>query len=231
MPLPRALSLLIAVLAGLSAAFAAETPSQSAGPKSSPFMPPAVATPVSAEAEPGEILEFAGISSVGSRTDFIVHDRSAKKSFWIGMGETKNGIALVSHDPKRDILTITSNGVQKQLPLRKGVAGSARTTAAPSPVINNVNQYPANISNPQLPPPPALPSSPPQDSLPVAAESRPTPASPAQEAILKQETEARNLVSDLLEIGMAQRRAYEEAQRRNAGSIPAEIPPGTPKQP
>ena len=40
------------------------------------------------------------------------------------------------------------------------------------------------------------------------------PVSPAEQAVAKQEAEARNLVSDLLEIGMAQRKAYEEAQRR-----------------
>ena len=40
------------------------------------------------------------------------------------------------------------------------------------------------------------------------------PATP--EVQQKQETEARMLVSDLLEIGMAQRKAYEDAQRRAA---------------
>jgi len=39
---------------------------------------------------------------------------------------------------------------------------------------------------------------------------------PTPETQAKQETEARMLVSDLLEIGMAQRRAYEEAQRKAA---------------
>jgi hypothetical protein len=62
-------------------------------------------------------------------------------------------------------------------------------------------------------------------------ENKPAPTTPAQEAIIKQETEARNLVSDLLEIGMAQRRAYEEAQRRNSGANPADPQPESPKQP
>lgn len=45
----------------------------------------------------------------------------------------------------------------------------------------------------------------------------PKPEAPATpESQVKAETEARMLVSDLLEIGMAQRKAYEEAQKRAA---------------
>ena len=80
------------------------------------------------------------------------------------------------------------------------------------------------------PPPPALPS-PTPEPVPALVENKPAPTTPAQEAIIKQETEARNLVSDLLEIGMAQRRAYEEAQRRNSGANPADPQPESPKQP
>jgi hypothetical protein len=39
------------------------------------------------------------------------------------------------------------------------------------------------------------------------------------------------LVSDLLEIGMAQRRAYEEAQRRAALGTSVDGQPESPKQP
>ena len=54
---------------------------------------------------------------------------------------------------------------------------------------------------------------------------QPVPPAPPQ----RQEAEARMLVSDLLEIGMAQRRAYEEAQRRQAQGNPPPAPaPGGP---
>lgn len=231
MSFPPALRILILALVGLGGAFAADTPATSGASKASPFMPPTAAAQVAAAGDSGETLEFAGISSVGSRTDFIVHDRSSKKTFWIGMGETKNGIALVSHDPKRDILTLTANGIRKQLPLRRVATGAGRPGA--TPVV--LNQAPSPLQSDTSviappPPPPALPS-PSQDTAPAVAEAKPAPTTPAQEAILKQETEARNLVSDLLEIGMAQRRAYEEAQRRNSGANPAEPPPESPKQP
>lgn len=231
MSFPRALRILTLAWVGLGGAFAADTPAASSAPKASPFMPPAAAAQVTAAGDSGETLEFAGISSVGSRTDYIVHDRSSKKSFWIGMGEAKNGIALVSHDPKRDILTLTANGIQRQLPLRKVATGAGRPGSAP--VVGNQASIPSPLDTSVItppPPPPALPS-PSQDPATAVAETKPAPTTPAQEAILKQETEARNLVSDLLEIGMAQRRAYEEAQRRNSSANPAEPPPESPKQP
>lgn len=226
----RALRSLLLLLSGVCGAFGADTPAPAGGAKSSPFMPPAAAAQAAGASDSGETLEFAGISSVGNRTDFIIHDRSTKKSLWIGMGESKNGISLVSHDPKRDVLTLTSNGTQKQLPLRKGVAGTGRASAAPAVAIQTANQSPSETSIQQPPPPPALPS-PTPEPVPALVENKPAPTTPAQEAIIKQETEARNLVSDLLEIGMAQRRAYEEAQRRNSGANPADPQPESPKQP
>jgi hypothetical protein len=73
---------------------------------------------------------------------------------------------------------------------------------------------------------------PPQPTVapPPVAPAKP-PGPPIPEAQLKQETEARMLVSDLLEIGMAQRKAYEEAQRKAAESTPnpAAAPTAAPK--
>ena len=101
---------------------------------------------------------------------------------------------------------------------------------APAVANQPSSPSPTDISISQPPPPPALPT-PSSDASTAVVEAKPAPITPAQEIILKQETEARNLVSDLLEIGMAQRRAYEEAQRRNSGANSAEPQPESPKQP
>lgn len=218
-------------LSGLGSALAADSPPATpAGPKASPFMPPANAPSATTSPDSGETLEFAGISSVGNRTDYIVFDRAAKKSHWVAMGEPRNGIAVVSHDPRRDILTLTVNGVQKQLPLRKAAASANRP---PAPAIMTMAQstipLPTDTSTTNIPPP--VQPAPPQ---PVAG-TQPEPSSanvtPGQEAVVKQETEARMLVSDLLEIGMAQRRAYEEAQRRSGSGSPTDVQSEPPKQP
>jgi hypothetical protein len=206
------------------AALGATAPAQQPAPrKTSPFMPPPAAG--DAAAAPSETIEFAGVSSVGKRLDLIFHDKGTKKNHWIGIGETKEGIAVISYDERREQVSIKLNGVDKILPLRKGTpAGKGVMGAAPPP--------------PSMIPPPAAatPATPTLVMAPAPAPALPEPAPtgpPRPETQLKQETEARMLVSDLLEIGMAQRKAYEEAQRRaaegNTQPPPASSP--TPAQP
>jgi hypothetical protein len=193
-------------------------------PKYSPFEARGGAGPAVAAAS--ETIEFAGISSIGSRTDLIFYDKTLKKSHWIGLGETKNGIEVVGYDARREQATIKLNGAQKVLPLRKGAA-PARGPAAATPMPVGFNLPPPG---PQVAGPMPLPSGamnvPPATATPPAAPSPNPPAAPVTpETQAKQETEARMLVSDLLEIGMAQRKAYEEAQRKAAdGTPPAPAP-------
>ncbi len=239
-------ALLVAASAGTSGdLFAAET---SGVPKNSPFMP--ATSGATAVVSVSESIEFAGISSVGKRTDLIFHDKAAKKSRWVGVGETVEGISVVSFDPRRDEAVVKINGVQKTLALRKG----SRTASGPAPAPVAV-MPPAGgfaVATPPLPLPGAEPlvgtnptpgqttAAPAPAAPPVPPAVPAGPATPAQ--VAKQESDARMLVSDLLEIGMAQRKAYEEAHRRAAqgeaapaATTPAPAQPGnapaTPTQP
>jgi hypothetical protein len=111
--------------------------------------------------------------------------------------------------------------VEKVLALRKGTGPvNSPKGVAPMPVGFNVAP-PVNVL-PQSQPAVAMPI---HAVLPATAPIEPTPPLPnmpkpetaaVPETQAKQETEARMLVSDLLEIGMAQRKAYEEAQRKAA---------------
>jgi hypothetical protein len=196
---------------------------QNALPANSPFLPP---NAPAAAANNGEPLEFAGVSTVGKRTDLIIYDKAAKKSRWIPLGDTVAGITAVKYDSRAETAVIRANGVEKNLTLRKGTG----PINAPVPV----NVPPAVATTTPLPPtsgqPVALPAA------PAAAAATPpgAPAAPATpETIAKQEAEARMLVSDLLEIGMAQRKAYEEAHRKAAEANPADptnatVPPVNP---
>jgi hypothetical protein len=170
--------------------------------------------PSTPTAAANETIEFAGVSSVGKRTDLIFYDKTAKKSHWIAQGETKEGISVLNYDDRRDEAVVKINGVQKTLALRK--------VAPPAGTARGVPSLPGGFNTPL---PAALPA-PVSAQLPVPtatvvsnnadpATNQPAPGSPA-DVQKKQETEARMLVSDLLEIGMAQRRAYEEAQRKAA---------------
>jgi hypothetical protein len=224
----------------LSLLFAAAATAAEKGlglPKNSPFMPAGTAA-APAEAA-SERIEFAGVSSVGKKTDLIFYDKTAKKSHWIGLGETKEGIAVLTYDEQREQAVVKVNGVEKVLSLRKGV----RTGGTPRPVATLPAASGFAIPAPlpadslvqkiQPPPPPDGSASSIQPSSGSAAPAQPAkPTTPEAQAQVKAETEARMLVSDLLEIGMAQRKAYEEAQRKAAASggqpqvvpVPAETP-------
>lgn len=224
-------ALLLACLATASGAHAAETPA--GAPKKSPFMPPATAAgPVSSTSEN---VEFAGVSTIGQRTDLIFHDKSVKKNRWVGIGETVEGISVVSYDPRRDEAVVKVNGVQKTLALRKPSAPVNTPASAPVatfPAVVGVaaaNAEPIQI-NPTMAAIPTPAPATPVNAVPAAPSGPAAPATPEQ--IAKQETDARMLVSDLLEIGMAQRRAYEEAQRRaNQGGESKGGPAAAPQQP
>jgi hypothetical protein len=198
-------------------------------PKKSPFMPSGTAA-ASPAAVANEAIEFAGVSSVGSRTDLIFHDKRAKKSRWVGVGETVEGISVVSYDSRREQAVVKINGEEKTLALRKG----GRTVHAPA--ITQVATLPGAAG---FAVPAHLPGAEPFQTVQptstgsmTAAQAQAAPPMPPQsgpatpEQIAKQESDARMLVSDLLEIGMAQRKAYEEAHRRAAqGGGAAEAPP------
>ena len=197
--------------------FAAENGSQL--PKSSPFLTPAGASAPAAAAN--ETIEFSGVSTMGQRTDLIFKNKTSNKSSWIAKGETKDGISVLNYDADKEQAVIKVNGIEKVLALRRVTAASAKVRpVAPLPTGFNIATPAVTNAMPSVAAP--LPA-----NAPAAATA---PAAPQTE-VQKQETEARMLVSDLLEIGMAQRKAYEEAQRKAAegGGTPAAT--DTPKQP
>lgn len=197
--------------------FAAENGSQL--PKSSPFLTPAGAGAPAAAAN--ETIEFSGVSAMGQRTDLIFKNKTSNKSSWIAKGETKDGISVLNYDADKEQAVIKVNGIEKVLALRRVTAASAKVRpVAPLPTGFNVATPAVTNAIPSIAAP-----------LPANAPAATTAPSTPQTEVQKQETEARMLVSDLLEIGMAQRKAYEEAQRKAAevgGTPPA---PDTPKQP
>lgn len=195
----------------------------------SPFAP--AGTPAAAGVTASsETIEFAGVTTIGKDTSLVFLDKLAKKSHWLKKGETKAGITLVNYDADQEKAVVRLNGAEKVLPLRKGkgATGPGHVVAPVQTGFNAPMPEPAiSTGVPVATPPPVQPA--------------PVPSGPpTRETQVKQETEARMLVSDLLEIGMAQRRAYEEAQRKAAeagGSAPTpatpDAPPATtpPRQP
>lgn len=189
---------------------------QSALVKQSPFAPPAAANAAAQTAH--DTIEFAGVSSIGKKTDLIFFDRTAKKSRWVPLGETVDGISAISYDAQHERATVKINGEQKVLVMRKSGTGSGAApamTVAPAMTpmpLPTVTPLPTTAMSA----PPAPPVSAGNVAQAQPAPATPPPAPNTPEAQARAETEARMLVSDLLEIGMAQRKAYEEAQRKAA---------------
>lgn len=188
-------------------------------PKTSPFV--SASTPAGAADTSAETIEFAGVSIIGQKTDLIFHDKRSKKNHWIAKGETKEGISVVSYDDVREQVQVKINGVEKTLLLRKGnKSGNAPRPVAPVQLGFNVPTGAAAATNAvsgvDLSTVTGGAAGTAAATAPASAANPPAPASNTPESITRQETEARMLVSDLLEIGMAQRKAYEEAQRKAA---------------
>ena len=164
------------------------------GGDDSPFVPAANSGRAAGGSRTPQAFELAGASITSHGTEVCIYDVQAKRSRWISVGSTSDQIQVVSYNPEKDQVVIRANGVQTSLELRKttveslGPVGQAAAFAMPS--------APALTVNPS--PPAVLPFKSPE--------------------VAKQEREARMLVSDLLEIGIQQRKAYEEAARKAAAN-------------
>jgi hypothetical protein len=166
--------------------------------KESPFLPPANAAESSKTAT---AYELAGMSVAGKATLLSVVRVKDKRSTWIAVGQTVGEITAVSYDAKNEQATIRADGKLLTLSMKKAAVVSAPNILFRSP----------------FPSPSPTPATPPR---PVAT---PLPATTQEE----KETEARMLVTDLLEIGQQQRKAYEEAQRQAAAKAPKPAPAGS----
>jgi hypothetical protein len=153
----------------------------------SPFLPPAnAATP----AKTATAYELAGMSVAGKATLLSIVRVKDKRSTWVAVGQTAGEITAVSYDPKTEQATIRADGKLITIAMKKASVVSASNTLFRSP-------FPSSAATPATAPRPVV---------------TPLPATTQEE----KETEARMLVTDLLEIGQQQRKAYEEAQRQAA---------------
>jgi hypothetical protein len=224
---PRRLSGLLAgcfIVAGA----AAQTPL----PKESPF----VSTAAPAAAAPaGEVHEFAGVSTLEKKTLVNIYDKQAKKGKWIAVGDTVEGTTVLRYDSAREQVVVRIGGIEKTLTLRKAGARTVAGSGAPAAAVPWAAPAGWN-SAPAAHPPVAATVAAPTNAA-AAAPTGPAPAStpaiqkpppPAPGTTAYQEQEARMLVSDLLEIGMAQRKAYEEQQKKAAAGQAATPPAPAP---
>lgn len=181
------------VFAAFAAALAGSAAEQTVLTPTSPFLPPAGSAPAAAAAE---ILEFTGVSILPKQTLVSIFNTQERRGRWVAVGSTAEGIEVLTYDINLDQISIRYGGQLKVLTLRK-----------PSKVANSgwVAPQPPTFATP-------LPTN--------ASASSITPLVPAGPrkplTVAQQEEEARMFVADMLDIGMQNRKAYEEAQKKAA---------------
>jgi hypothetical protein len=160
----------------------------------SPFAPSG--TVAGAAASNQEPYQLAGSSSEGSDVSVCIFLQQSKRSLWIPVGGEADGVHVISFDAAHDTAVVTAGGSRREISMRKSVIASAG--------------QPASTRAPQVA---VQPESAP---APIAAAA----AGPGSEAAAKDQREARMLVSDLLEIGVQQRKAYQDAKAKAAAQPP-----------
>lgn len=159
----------------------------------SPFSPSGAAS--RGAGAPAEAYELAGSSIEGSDMSVCIFERQAKHSQWIPVGGDVDGVRVISYDPANDTAVVMIAGSRKELSMRKAAV------AVLNPESSNRTQQ--------------IVSTPAPVSAPIAAAPPEAVGSAARE-----QREARMLVSDLLEIGIQQRKAYQEAKQKAAAATP-----------
>jgi len=186
-------------------AWAPRAAAQAPAPGDSPFAPPPGSAGAQAAGAAAPSYELAGASATPDGTEVCVYDAQSKRSSWIAVGASRDGIRVISYDPERDEAVVNVNGGNQVLPMRK--ASVAASAAGQAPMWGP--SMPFSVQ-PSLGPP----------GMP-AAQPPPEPADPKARELARQEREARMMVSDLMEIGMQQRKAYAEAKARAAAQAAA----------
>jgi hypothetical protein len=157
-------------------------------PSDSPFLP-AKPAPADSRSESSEPFQLSAIGVVEGKTYVSLYETADKRSHWIAVGGSLGKIQIVSCDVDAEQAVIRVDGKLKTLSLPKATVSAAATVALPNPT----------------------PSAP-------AAGAADQPGTPPASALSEEDQarEARMLVTDLLEIGMQQRKAYEDAQKKAA---------------
>jgi hypothetical protein len=150
----------------------------------SPFA--ASGTAASSAGTAGQDFELAGSSRTGTEVSVCIFERQAKHTEWIPVGGTTDGIRVISFDSLHDKAVVMISGQRREISMRTAAVASLPQQASPRADVAS-----SAAASPLVP-----------VNTPPAALGTPE----------QQQREARMLVSDLLEIGVQQRKAYQDAK-------------------
>jgi hypothetical protein len=158
----------------------------------SPFLPDGFGRPAAASPAPEarlEGLELTGITFLGGQELFSIQDTVSKRSYWIPLNGSEEGVSVQSYDRATESVVLSRGGLTARATLKESV-----------PLAMAVQQAPA---------------------APAAAVVRGGPPQMRRGAAVPQENEesreARMLVSDLLEIQVAERERMRAEREQTGG--------------
>jgi len=162
----------------------------------SPFLPSQ--TDSSSASTAPQSFELSGTIKASDGIKLCIYDVQAKQSHWVKVGESSNNIKVISFDTTSERAQVVINGEARSLELKKSAVSSQPIPSYIQPAYHRPQEF--------------SPSPTPASAAVGPVRPNFTPAQQAENA--KQEQESRMLVSDLLDIGMQQRKAYEEAKKK-----------------
>jgi len=180
-------------------------------PTDSPFLPDR--SPGAPGTAPEGEIQLSGLTSIGGKPMVCLTDVTKKKSRWLAVGAKDEAYEVLSADFNTNEAIVKVNGDRRVLPLRKAATGKL-AMQPPRPPQGGPGQPPGQVTGPVQ----AVIAPTQAQQVPLSNEVGPAggklpPVAPAASKE-EQEREARMLVSDLMEIGMRQRKAYEEARKK-----------------
>ncbi len=167
---------------------------QMKGP-AAPAKAPAAPAPAKPAPAGDSRYELDGILVLDQPT-VLIADLEKENARWLKIGDTFGELQVVSVDQKNNTVLVKISGASKTLPLKKATIGTSVAITAGTDTSN-----------------PGQPAS--GEAVAATAAEPQTPQGPAT-LEERQAKEAREFVSDLLEIGIQQRRAWEEKQAAEA---------------
>jgi hypothetical protein len=182
-------------------------------PTDSPFLPDRSPGAAGAAVE-GEV-QLSGMTSIGGKPMVCLTDVTKKKSRWVAVGTKDDPYEVLAADFNKNEVIVKVNGDRRVLPLRKSATAKLAVQQMPYAPPGGLGQPPpGQITGPvQAVMAPAQPQAVPLSNEVGPAGGKLPPVAPVVSKE-EQEREARMLVSDLMEIGMRQRKAYEEARKK-----------------
>jgi hypothetical protein len=94
-------------------------------------------------------LEFRGLTKLGGKLAFSLFDPTEKRSFWIGVGQSEAGFAVVEFNEREDAVVVTHDGRTRTVSLHESQVQVLPDTAPPPVRPTGATERPTETVDPE----------------------------------------------------------------------------------